>query len=40
MVFAVVIINIIKVGARIKHTSRELNLGKVEEHVFLQVGSV
>lgn len=36
----VVIINIIKVGTRIKHTGRELNLGKVKEHVFLRVGSI
>lgn len=29
-----------KAGAGIKHTGRELNLGKVREHVSLRAGSV
>lgn len=37
---ATVVINIIKVGAKIKHTGRELNLGKVKEHILLRAGSI
>lgn len=36
----VVSTKIIIAGARIKHTSREPNLGKVKEQVFLSIGRV